>query len=144
MNTCGWNIINSLLSIITYIYTTIILLPTIPLSLLFLALFHPLQNCQCLYRLITSCSLLAITLLAGLPWLASWCAQQSPSLSLTLFLPHISSHHVKVSTWTHLRGNRCTKYGHLLSHWSFACVCWFSYTLRPIRPSPRCTGTWMS
>jgi len=69
MNTCGWNIINSILSIRTYINPTIILLPTILLSLhfsLFSTLFRTFQS---LCIMISSCLRLAITRVAGITFI---------------------------------------------------------------------------
>jgi len=56
MNPCGWNIINSILSIIAYINTSIIFLPTILLSLLFSLSSTIFRTFQSLCILIRSCT----------------------------------------------------------------------------------------
>ena len=62
-NIYGWNTINSILSIGTYINTSIILLPTILLSLLCSTLIRTIQS---LCLLVCSCAHLAWTRLAGI------------------------------------------------------------------------------
>jgi len=138
------NIINSILSTRTYINTSIILLPTILLSLLFSLSSTLFRTFQSLCIMISSCSRLALTRLAGLTLSTSLRALQSTSLSLSSFLPQISSDYVQVSTWNHLKGNSCEKSGHMWGYWSFAHVCIFPYTLLPIGPAPRCTWTLIS
>jgi len=63
-NTCGWNVINSIISIRTGIKTSIILVPTILLSLLFSLSSTLFSTFQSLYIMISSCSCLALTQLA--------------------------------------------------------------------------------
>ena len=62
-NIYGCNTINSILSIGTYIHTSIILFPTILLSLLSSTLFRTFQY---LCIMISSCAHLALTRLAGI------------------------------------------------------------------------------
>jgi len=63
-NTCGRNIINSILSIRSYINSSIILVPTILLSLLFSLSSTLLRTFQSLCIMISSCSRLALTWVA--------------------------------------------------------------------------------
>ena len=63
MNIYGCNTINSILSIKTYINTSIILLPTILLSLISFTLVRTFQS---LCIMISSCTHLALTRLAGI------------------------------------------------------------------------------
>jgi len=66
-NTCGCNIINSILSTRTYINTSIILLPTILLSLLLSLSSTMFRTFQSLCIIMSSCTHPALTRLAGLP-----------------------------------------------------------------------------
>jgi hypothetical protein len=63
MNIYGCNTINSILSIRTYVNTSIILLPTILLSLLTSTLVRTFQSP---YIMVSSCARLALTRLAGI------------------------------------------------------------------------------
>jgi len=69
MHTCGWNIINSILSIRTYINTSIILVPPILLSLLFSLSSTLFRTFQSLCIMIRSCSRLALTRLVRITFL---------------------------------------------------------------------------
>jgi len=70
MNPCGWNIINCILSIWTYINTSMIFLPTILLSLLFSLSSTLFRTFQSLWIIISSCSYLAITWLVGITFVS--------------------------------------------------------------------------
>jgi len=65
-NTCGWNIVNSILSIRTYFNRSIILLPAILLSLPFSLSSTHFRIFQSLCMMISSCSRVPWTLLAGI------------------------------------------------------------------------------
>jgi len=70
MNTCGWNIINSILSIRTYINISIILMPTILLLHLFSLCSTLFRTFQSLFIMICSCSRLALTRLVRITFVS--------------------------------------------------------------------------
>jgi len=109
-NIYGWNTINCILSIWTYINTTIILLPTILLSIVSSTLFRTFHH---ICIMVSSCAHLVLTLLAGItfPDLITCSAIFFPWVHF-LSTKHFSDC-VQVSTWKHLEGNSCTNSGHL-------------------------------
>jgi len=82
MNIYGRNTINSILSIRTYINSSIILLPTILLSLLSSTFF---RTCQSLCIMICSCAHLSLTRLAAITF-AGLIACSTISFAVALFI----------------------------------------------------------
>jgi len=140
-NMCGWNTINPILSIRTYVNTSIILLPTILLSLLSFVLF---RNIQILCIMISSCAHLDITRLAGItnPRLIT-CGPISFTVP-HIFRQKIVSDRVHVSTSKHLNYTIRMKSGHIWGPLSFTCWYIIPSTPLPIRLTPGCTSTLMS
>jgi len=143
-NTCGWNIINSILSIRTYINTSIILVPTILLSLLFSLSSTLFRTFQCLCIMISSCSHLAITRLA---WITSvsaiTCLAISFPVALIISTTNIFTLCPSVDLKAFERQQLYEIWPCMGSLMICPCVCIFPYTLLPIRPAPRCNWTLM-
>jgi len=115
----GWNTINSILSIRTYINTNIILFPINLFSLLSSTIFRIFQS-RCI--IISSCTHLALTQLAGITF-----AGLIPCLAISFPVAHfistkIFSDCIQVSTWNHWKGNSCTKSANICGGSSFTCV----------------------
>ena len=140
MNLYGCNTIISILSIRIYINTSIILLPTILLSLLSSTLFRTFQSVCIMIR---GCAHLAVTRLAGITFTGlNTCLAISFPEALCISTKSFSDY-VQVSTWKHLKGNSWMKSGHICGQLSFARWYIIQYTVARVRPAPRCTWTSM-
>jgi len=139
-NINGCNTINSILSIRTYINTSIILLPTLLLSLLSFTLFRTFQS-RCI--MVGSCTHLALTWLAGITFVGLFtCLAISFSGALWILTKNI------FGLWPsfNLKAFERQQLYEIWPYMGSIIICPFVYNpiySSSIRPALRCTWTWM-